>query len=110
MWKNTELRTSLWKELKDELQIDKEKLWKKEVFYPIIMHFKTKYICVCSSLICINTKLNVLFGWGKQYNYQLLNSCQVSDVIFRARISKDENIQPLRLMNLYSHERKAIYK
>ena len=47
---------------------------------------------------------------GKQYNYQLLNSCQVSDVIFRARISKDENIQPLRLMNLYSHERKAIYK
>ena len=37
--KNTELSTLLWKQLKGELQIDKEKLWKKEVFYPIIMHF-----------------------------------------------------------------------
>lgn len=30
--KNTELNISLWKQLKDELQIDKEKLWKKEYF------------------------------------------------------------------------------
>ena len=63
--KNTELSTLLWKQLKGELQIDKEKLWKKKVFYPIIMHFLIKYTCIFSSLICINTKLNVLFGCRK---------------------------------------------
>lgn len=47
---------------------------------------------------------------GKQYSYQLLNSYYLSDVPFRARDYKDENIQPLRLMSLYSHGERAIYK